>query len=190
MQVGKTIALLAEEGDDLSNLEIPADDAPAPKQEAASTPQSSSTPPPPTPAQSQPASEPRSHVTPSSSRPLFPSVLRLLSENGIEKADGIKGTGIRGMLTKGDVLAHLGKASGPLGTYKTFLEKEEQKTEKVEKKKEEAPAPLDGLAIRRLIATNMVQASIKKRTPGMFVIRVSLFRYSQLVYSTGKGSRL
>ena len=117
-------------------------------------------------------------------------MLRLLSENGIEKADGIKGTGIRGMLTKGDVLAHLGKASGPLGTYKTFLEKEEQKTEKVEKKKEEAPAPLDGLAIRRLIATNMVQASIKKRTPGMFVIRVSLFRYSQLVYSTGKGSRL
>lgn len=121
-------------------------------------------------------------MTPSSSRPLFPSVLRLLSENGIEKADGIKGTGIRGMLTKGDVLAHLGKASGPLGTYKSFLEKEEQKTDKVEKKKEEAPAPLDGLSIRRLIASNMVQASIKKRTPpGIFVVyHYIVFDYSQV----------
>ena len=71
-----------------------------------------------------------------------------------------------------------------------LLDQHSEKSAKVEKKKEEAPAPLDGLAIRRLIATNMVQASIKKRTPGMFVIRVSPFRYSQLVYSTGKGSRL
>ena len=33
--VGKTIALLAEEGDDISNLEVPKEDegAPAPKQE-------------------------------------------------------------------------------------------------------------------------------------------------------------
>jgi len=28
------------------------------------------------------------------------------------------GTGVRGMLTKGDVLAYLGKASGPNGTFK------------------------------------------------------------------------
>ncbi|KAK7688998.1 hypothetical protein QCA50_007689 [Cerrena zonata] len=162
--VGKTVALLAEEGDDISNLEIPVESE-APKQEVASTLQSSLSPPPPVTSNSQSTPESRPHVTPSSSRPLFPSVLRLLSENGIEKADGIKGTGIRGMLTKGDVLAHLGKASGPLGTYKSFMEKEEQKTDKVEKKKEEAPAPLDGLSIRRLIASNMVQASIKKRTP-------------------------
>lgn len=171
--VGKTIALIAEEGDDISNLEIPAEsDSPAPKQEATLTSQSSSSPPSSVPDKQQSTSsapESRPHVTPSSSRPLFPSVLRLLSENGIEKADGIKGTGIRGMLTKGDVLAHLGKASGPLGTYKSFLEKEEQKTDKVEKKEEE-PAPLDGLSIRRLIASNMVQAAIKKRSPpGIFL---------------------
>ena len=70
-------------------------------------------------------------------------MLRLLSENGIEKADGIKGTGIRGMLTKGDVLAHLGKASGPLGTYKTFLEKEEQKIREAAKEMEKAERRAD-----------------------------------------------
>lgn len=52
------------------------------------------------------------------SKPLFPSVQRLLTENSVENADKIKGTGVRGMLTKGDVLAFLGKASSPLGTYK------------------------------------------------------------------------
>lgn len=43
---------------------------------------------------------------------------RLLLEFGIKDPESIKGTGVRGMLTKGDVLAYLGKASGPLGTYK------------------------------------------------------------------------
>jgi pyruvate/2-oxoglutarate dehydrogenase complex dihydrolipoamide acyltransferase (E2) component len=42
----------------------------------------------------------------------------LLLEYGINKPEDIKGTGIRGMLTKGDVLAYLGKASNPLGTFK------------------------------------------------------------------------
>lgn len=46
--------------------------------------------------------------------------MRLLTENNISDLSSIKGTGIRGMLTKGDVLAHLGKASHPLGTYKSF----------------------------------------------------------------------
>ena len=52
-------------------------------------------------------------------RPLFPSVHRLLLEyaSSIKNPSEIKGTGIRGMITKGDVLAYLGKASGPLGTY-------------------------------------------------------------------------
>jgi hypothetical protein len=39
-------------------------------------------------------------------------------EYDIPKPSEIKGTGVRGMLTKGDVLAFLGKASGPMGTYK------------------------------------------------------------------------
>lgn len=156
--------MLVDEGDDISNLEVPAESKPEPPKQASASTSPPSQSPPPTSESAPSTSESRAHVTPSSSRPLFPSVLRLLSENGINKADDIKGTGIRGMLTKGDVLTHLGKASGPLGTYKTFLEKEEQKTEKVEKK-EAAPVPLDGLSIRRLIVSNMLEASIKKRTP-------------------------
>jgi pyruvate/2-oxoglutarate dehydrogenase complex dihydrolipoamide acyltransferase (E2) component len=50
--------------------------------------------------------------------PVFPSVIRLLNESGIEDYKKIKGTGVRGMLTKGDVLSFLGKASSPTGTYK------------------------------------------------------------------------
>ncbi|KAI0082856.1 single hybrid motif-containing protein [Panus rudis PR-1116 ss-1] len=165
--VGKTIALLAEEGDDLSNLEIPEESQPAPSkpQEAASSSSQQSTPSAvPDKAEASANTPSRPHTTPSSSRPLFPSVLRLLSENGIQNADEIKGTGVRGMLTKGDVLTHLGKASGPLGTYKAALEKEEQKSEKVQKK-ETAPPPLDGFAVRRLIVSNMLDASIKARAP-------------------------
>ncbi|PWO01307.1 single hybrid motif-containing protein, partial [Tilletiopsis washingtonensis] len=63
VQVGDVIAMLAEEGDDLSNIQVP------------------------------------------TSR-IFPSVARLLAESGV-KGSEVKGTGVRGMLTKGDVLAHL-----------------------------------------------------------------------------------
>jgi pyruvate/2-oxoglutarate dehydrogenase complex dihydrolipoamide acyltransferase (E2) component len=44
-------------------------------------------------------------------------VARLLAESGV-KGSEVKGTGVRGMLTKGDVLAHLGKAKSPTGTFK------------------------------------------------------------------------
>ena len=54
----------------------------------------------------------------SHSRPLFPSVARLLQGHGVQDPEKIKGTGVRGMLTKGDVLAFLGKASSPTGTFK------------------------------------------------------------------------
>lgn len=49
---------------------------------------------------------------------MFPSVYRLLAENNIHDASKITGTGVRGMVTKGDVLTFLGRASGPLGTFK------------------------------------------------------------------------
>ncbi|KAG6850415.1 hypothetical protein H0H93_013640 [Arthromyces matolae] len=112
--VGKVIALLAQEGDDISNLEAPKEDKPAPKRDI----------PPPAPAPEVVKSSPESqkpasaqghssHATISHSRPIFPSVHRLILEFGITKPDDIKGTGVRGMLTKGDVLSYLGKASGP-----------------------------------------------------------------------------
>ncbi|TFY65022.1 hypothetical protein EVJ58_g2228 [Rhodofomes roseus] len=167
--IGKTIALLAEEGDDISNLEPPKEDTPPPpKQEA-----SSSTPSPPQSVpdkqDAQPSSPPpvRPSMHPESSRPLFPSVLRLLQENGIENADKIKGTGVRGMLTKGDVLTHLGKASGPMGTYKETPSDVVTKSggDQTKPPKKEEPRLLDGAAVRQLIVRNMLEASVKARTP-------------------------
>jgi pyruvate/2-oxoglutarate dehydrogenase complex dihydrolipoamide acyltransferase (E2) component len=116
--VGKLIALLAEEGDDVSNLEVPKEDSPEPK---ASEAKPEAAPPPPETKSAETSSEPNAHGRhPVHKRPLFPSVLRLLVDNSVSDADitKMKGTGVRGMLTKGDVLTFLGKASGPLGSFK------------------------------------------------------------------------
>jgi len=159
--VGKVIALLAEEGDDISNLNAPKEGSSAPPPE------------PPKPAAPQPSaaeakspgpsgpvpSNPHKHIE--HSRPLFPSVLRLLQENDVPDLSKITGTGVRGMLTKGDVLAFLGKASGPTGTYKEA----EKKPDPIGKKPGVKDEPLDGPALRRLIVSNMLQASVKARTP-------------------------
>jgi len=87
----------------------PSESKPAPKEEQA-----------PAPPRSSPTQAPTPKLTHhiSHSRPLFPSVARLLQEYGVNNPEEIKGTGIRGMLTKGDVLAFLGKASSPTGTFK------------------------------------------------------------------------
>ncbi|KDQ12298.1 hypothetical protein BOTBODRAFT_34584 [Botryobasidium botryosum FD-172 SS1] len=152
--VGKIIALLAEEGDDISNLEVPKEE---PKEEPAATKssptssESSSSPPP----KSEPAAQPpvASHGPLKHSKPLFPSVLRLLVENGISDADKLKGTGRRGMLTKGDVLAHLGKASSPTGTYK---ESAKESHTPVPPKEEKV---LDANAVRKLILAGLVKST-------------------------------
>ncbi|KAJ7491207.1 pyruvate dehydrogenase X component [Mycena latifolia] len=162
--VGKIIALLAEEGDDISNLQPPQEaTSPRRQQQPESTPSPAPAPPaqqsqpPPPPAVSQHA---HSSTPPSHSRPLFPSVHRLLMEHGIAKPSEIKGTGVRGMLTKGDVLTFLGKASGPMGTYKETPPPAVQAQPKKEEYK-----PLDGQALRRLIVSTMLQDSIKARNP-------------------------
>ncbi|KAI0818881.1 single hybrid motif-containing protein [Irpex lacteus] len=172
--VGKVIGLLAEEGDDISNLEIPKEE---------STEASQSSPPPPaaeTKEQAPPSSVPdktsdtssspssKPHDLPSHSRPLFPSVLRILQENGISDTSKIEGTGVRGQITKGDVLTFLGKASGPLGTYKAALEKEEEAAKKEKSGVKAAPpppTPLDGPALRRLIVNNLVEVSQRPYKP-------------------------
>ncbi|PFH52474.1 hypothetical protein AMATHDRAFT_57098 [Amanita thiersii Skay4041] len=156
--VGKVIALLAEEGDDITNLEIPQDVRPTP---AAS--HSTPTPPPPQRSvQEQPKIEHSHSKTPSHSRPLFPSVHRLLVEYNIQKLDAIKGTGVRGMLTKGDILAYLGKASSPTGTFKPEKKLQHGTSQKPLK---EEPKPLDGSALRKLIVSSMLQSSLKARNP-------------------------
>ncbi|KAJ2930069.1 hypothetical protein H1R20_g7003, partial [Candolleomyces eurysporus] len=164
--VGKLIALLAEEGDDISNLEIPKEDA-APPTEKQDAPQTSA-PPPPAPAAETSATQPAvAHTLPPHSKPLFPSVHRLILEHGIQNIDQIKGTGVRGMLTKGDILAFLGKASGPNGTFKPLPSPIEEARKNLAPKKQETKQaqPLDGAALRRLIVTSMLESSVKARSP-------------------------
>ncbi|KAI0084003.1 single hybrid motif-containing protein [Irpex rosettiformis] len=169
--IGKPIALIAEEGDDISNLEVPKDDVDTPKSSPPPAPVTEQAPPSGVPdkttiTSSGPSSKP--HELPSSSRPLFPSVLRILEENGISDTSKIEGTGVRGMITKGDVLTYLGKASGPLGTFKAALEKEEEQAKKEKSGVKAAPPPpppLDGPALRRLIASNLAKVSQKPYNP-------------------------
>lgn len=179
IKVGKVIALLAEEGDDISNLEPPKEKEEAPvsaKKEEAAPP----SPEPSKPAQTASQPPPHSSTPPKHSRTLFPSVHRLLIEHNVSDAEKIKGTGIRGMLTKGDVLAYLGKASTPTGTFKEVAPPTGQAEKAAEKKPEYKVKALlslvghladdigtyqapDGPALRRLIVSTMLQASIKAR---------------------------
>ncbi|KII89285.1 hypothetical protein PLICRDRAFT_110091 [Plicaturopsis crispa FD-325 SS-3] len=161
--VGKVIALLAEEGDDISNLQPPKESSPSPSQ-SPPQPQPQF---PPTPSAPAPTPPPKAHTPLKHTHPLFPSVHRLLLEAGITDADTITGTGVRGMLTKGDVLTFLGKASGPLGTSKE-ASKSEVAAASAAKKVE---GPLDGAAIRQQIVSAMLRASIRARAavPGPVV---------------------
>lgn len=158
--VGKVIALLAEEGDDISNLKAPEEQTPSSKETPTPEPPSAS------PGQATRPSLPAS-PTPAhpghldSSKPIFPSVHRLLLENGITNADKIKGTGVRGMLTKGDVLAHLGKVKSPYGTYK---EVKSPFPEKISGKPQ-GSLLLDGVTTRRLIVESIIQASRPRSSP-------------------------
>ncbi|CAO1623430.1 unnamed protein product [Parajaminaea phylloscopi] len=134
--VGKMIAILAEEGDDLAQAESQvggdkAEPSPAEASSSSSSAQGSSSKGQSSSSSSAPDLNPAApnaptppptqshHGTPDF--PMFPSVLRLLNENNIAPQDArgkIKGTGVRGMITKGDVLVHLGKVKTPTGSYK------------------------------------------------------------------------
>lgn len=107
VNVGKTIAVLAEQGDDISTLELPADDAQAvlPSTGSEKTSQLKQT----DAAQDQGSSESKAslHFTDTFS----PAVLRLLQQYGIKEPKSISATGPQGRLLKGDVLAHVGSIS-------------------------------------------------------------------------------
>lgn len=116
VQVGTRIAVIAEEGDDISSLEIPADEGP--KQASAPKAPEKSSQPESVPQEERSASEPATHGARGSGKaqkqtyPLFPSIIQLLHENGIDesKVHEIPATGPKGRLVKGDVLVYLGKA--------------------------------------------------------------------------------
>lgn len=126
IKVGTRIGVIAEVGDDLSTLEIPAEEsaAPKPKEEAAAPKQET---PAPKEAQAAPASKGPVEAAPKKSGPpkkqtypLLPSVEHLMHEHGIELSaiDKMTPSGPNNRLLKGDVLAYLGSVAS---TYPTEL---------------------------------------------------------------------
>ena len=121
VKVGSRIAVLVEEEDDLSSLEIPSEESST--QETRKSPKAGR------PTISKPSTSPESRAktssNPSSTKsdvsrprrdpqkqtyPLYPSVAQLLHGKGLptSEADHIPATGPKGRLLKGDVLAYLG----------------------------------------------------------------------------------
>ncbi|KAI4227305.1 MAG: hypothetical protein L6R36_002512 [Xanthoria steineri] len=124
VKVGSRIAVIAEVDDDLSTLELPAEDstsAPSPQEDLKSgvDPSKSSESQAEAPPSSKGADTPRSSSSSGSKMPrkqtypLYPSIAALLHEKGIStsEADNIPASGPKGRLLKGDVLAHLGRIS-------------------------------------------------------------------------------
>ncbi|SPJ79652.1 related to pyruvate dehydrogenase complex protein X precursor, dihydrolipoamide acetyltransferase comp [Fusarium torulosum] len=111
VQVGSRIGVIAEAGDDINSLEVPADEQAKeqPKEQSSAQAPREST----APSQSKPAektAKPAGNETYEHKYPLLPSVGHLIKEKGLSEADvaKIKGTGPHGRLVKGDILAHIG----------------------------------------------------------------------------------
>lgn len=114
VQVGERIGVTAEPGDDISSLEMPADEQKPTSKKEESKAESSPKPE----QQSKPQEKPSNTVSKQQGGkankqkyPLYPSVEHLLHNNGLSAADAnsIPSTGPGGRLLKGDVLAYLGK---------------------------------------------------------------------------------
>ncbi|WVO14520.1 hypothetical protein L204_102155 [Cryptococcus depauperatus] len=172
--VGQIIAVLAEQGDDLSAIEIPKDtlaSQPSQPSSPVAKPESRSIQKEEQKAREQPRDErkPHEHKEINHPKPLFPSVSRLLQESNLcsDEIYKLKGTGRHGMLTKGDVLLALGKVEnayasaeklnldvmGPSGRRASENKMTEPKTEPVKE------VVLDGPALRRLIVGGMTKAT-------------------------------
>ncbi|ROT40381.1 hypothetical protein SODALDRAFT_338200 [Sodiomyces alkalinus F11] len=107
VQVGTRIAVIAEPGDDLSSLEIPAEEPAGQQQPQSSSKEetkSESSP------EGKPASLPSDGKKHEQKYPLLPSVQHLVHLHNIdpETVSRIPPTGPQGRLLKGDVLAYLG----------------------------------------------------------------------------------
>jgi hypothetical protein len=125
--VGSRIGVIAEPGDDLSTLEIPAEEsaAPPPQKEASKLePEKKSEPKaeaPPTPKPAASADEPvkkPSGPAKKQTYPLLPSVQHLIHEHGLAPSaiDKMTPTGPNNRLLKGDVLAYIGSISSSYPT--------------------------------------------------------------------------
>jgi pyruvate/2-oxoglutarate dehydrogenase complex dihydrolipoamide acyltransferase (E2) component len=175
------IAILAEEGDDLSSIEVPSRSAASDAAESSSNQTSEKSaneqqkqPSPPRQPQADPASPNSStayqppesvqhdHHYPTHSKPLLPSVLRALVLNNIKDTSQIKATGFKGTLTKGDVLAFAGKITHPRGSLKDIDdhalpggEKQLAKPQPANAASAPKPELIDGPSLRQLIAAGL-----------------------------------
>ena len=105
VQVGTRIAVLAEAGDDISAMEVPADAQPRNTSQSATKEEQ--------PTQQREKTAPRDSSSGEShpqKYPLMPSVEHLVKQEGLseEEVSRIKPSGPGGRLLKGDVLAYLG----------------------------------------------------------------------------------
>ena len=129
IKVGTRIAILAEQDDELSSLELPAEESSAKvsssqedtksgvdpstssESQAEAPPSSKGEDAPPT-KTSDPSSKPDSNTkSPKQTYPLYPSIVQLLHQKGLStsEAEKIPASGPKGRLLKGDVLAYLGE---------------------------------------------------------------------------------
>jgi pyruvate/2-oxoglutarate dehydrogenase complex dihydrolipoamide acyltransferase (E2) component len=115
VKVGERIAVTAEEGDDISTLEIPAEKKSAPAKSEAPKPQEEEQkkPEPSQPKADTGAQETQGGKAQKQKYPLYPAVQHLLKASGLSVADAdkIPASGPNGRLLKGDVLAYVGKVS-------------------------------------------------------------------------------
>lgn len=119
VQVGTRIGVLGEPGDDISSLEIPADDSkPLPKEAKEESKSSSQASKPAEGASQKKAADPSKRKKSGGKAapqkyPLYPSVEHLIKEHKIDESaiGDITPTGPQGRLLKGDVLAYLGTIS-------------------------------------------------------------------------------
>ncbi|KAJ8122648.1 hypothetical protein ONZ43_g1208 [Nemania bipapillata] len=175
IQVGTRIGVIAEPGDDISQLEIPAEGKPAqaakletpakkeePKQ--ASTSEQTS-------AQKQPRKS--GEKAPPQKYPLYPSVAHLVKENGLGESaiSEMTPTGPGGRLLKGDVLAYLGTVSSsrPEEIMKRFnhnshldLSNIKIAAPKAPKKAEKAPVKEAPVPENRLVSLPVSLAAVIK----------------------------
>ncbi|WQF75943.1 Putative dihydrolipoamide acetyltransferase/Pyruvate dehydrogenase protein X component [Colletotrichum destructivum] len=192
VQVGTRIAVIAEPGDDLSSLEVPADeqasasaskpaaDKEAPKSDTAER-------------REAPQGENRAPKTSGGKAreqryPLLPSVQSLVNAHGLDKdaVSRIEPTGPNGRLLKGDVLAYLGSINAEtpskimdravkmskldLSNIKIAPKKEVAPQKAAEKKAAEAPAPVDSQVALPVSLSKVLEAQKRiQSTLGVFM---------------------
>ncbi|CAD6568421.1 MAG: hypothetical protein TREMPRED_004535 [Tremellales sp. Tagirdzhanova-0007] len=212
--VGQIIAILAEEGDDLSSITVPAElgpedpsssqpkpeEKPKAKQEKASPAIGTSEKKPESKAEGSKRGKEQekaagAHKELRHSRPLFPSVARLLLESPLstEEISKLKGTGKNGMLTKGDVLLALGRIKSAFGSAENMTldimgpsgrraSESAKSAASEERKPVKTEIPLDGPGLRRLILEGMSRAT---EPPKPIVQQRGSFRTGGLNQSQG-----